>query len=485
MHFSSLPWIQHFRTLGNDFFSPVEASPLSAPYWVHINEQVANLLGTSARAINNTSNLNIFSGKEKLTPYGNIAMVYAGHQFGGYSPRLGDGRGLLIGQLLINDSILDLYLKGTGKTPYSRFGDGRAVLRSSIREYLVGEAMHALHIPTARALCIIGSDDSVIRETIETAAIVARIANTHIRFGHFEYFHYKQQFKQVKQLADHVIQQFLPEQRAHSNPYLALFNYAVAQTAMMIAKWQSVGFTHGVMNTDNMSIIGETIDYGPYGFLDDYEPGFISNHSDHYGRYAFDQQPSMGLWNLQALAESLSSLITTEELKTALAEYEPLLVKHYAELMRKKLGLYREHDDDQSICANLLQLMAKDKVDYTIFFRRLCDFQVNKINTPLAALFSQQKSWRQWQSQYTQRLALETQTDKQRQQLMKQTNPKYILRNYLVQRAIEQAQQDKDFSEIDRLMTLVQAPFEEHPEYEHYAVLPSVTNKHLPVSCSS
>ncbi len=275
-------------------------------------------------------NLSLLGGHAVLADQQPMAMVYAGHQFGGYSAQLGDGRGLLLGQLNSPEGILDVHLKGAGKTPYSRFGDGRAVLRSSIREYLVSETMHGLNIPTSRTLNITASNEPVMHETVETAAMVTRIAKTHIRFGHFEYFHYTDQLDSLKKLADHVIEQFLPEYHNDPQRYYHLLCYSVHKTALMIAQWQSVGFAHGVMNTDNMSIIGETLDYGPYGFLDDYEPGFICNHSDHTGRYAFDQQPSIGLWNLNALAHALSSLNDDAQIQTALSQYEPTLVENFA-----------------------------------------------------------------------------------------------------------------------------------------------------------
>lgn len=480
-----LPWSNNFLQLGNEFYSQVTATPLRNPYWVHINPAVTQQIGLSVAALRTDTNLAIFSGASPIKDIPTVAMVYAGHQFGGFSPQLGDGRGLLIGQLELADGALDLHLKGAGKTPYSRFGDGRAVLRSSIREYLAGEAMHHLGIPSSRALCITASQDPVARETIETAAMVTRTAHTHIRFGHFEYFHTQRQFDQVKQLADHVIAQFLPETMGQDNRYCELLRYTVKQTARMIAKWQSVGFAHGVMNTDNMSIIGETIDYGPYGFLDDYEPEFICNHSDDTGRYAFDQQPTIGLWNLNVLAHALSSLIEKDDLIKILSEYEPILVEHYSELMRAKLGLATQQKEDYSLCGKLLHLMEQDHVDYTLLFRRLCDFSVDGDNADIANLFQQQNKFNDWQQAYKNRLQQETDTESTRQTKMKQVNPKFILRNYLLQVAIEKAQNNDDFSEIDRLMMLIQSPFDEHPKYESYASPPPEWGKHLSISCSS
>ena len=315
--------------------------------------------------------------------------------------------------------------------------------------------------------------------------MVTRTAKAHIRFGHFEYFHYQQQFAEVKQLADHIIEQFLPESAHKDDCYQKMFSYCVQNTARTITQWQSVGFAHGVMNTDNMSIIGETLDYGPYGFLDDYEPGFICNHSDHQGRYAFDQQPSIGLWNLNALAHALSSLLDHDTLQATLAEYEPCLVEHYAALMRQKFGLEQAHDNDQQLCADILHLMAQDKVDYTLFFRHLSHFTNVNQPTHITHLFTQHDKCHQWLQRYHQRLSIEKRSDDQRHKAMLATNPKFILRNYLLQNAIDKAQQHKDYSEIDRLLQCIQAPYDEQAHNDELAQAPPSWGKHLPISCSS
>lgn len=489
----SYPFSQSFYRLGTQFYSELMATPLQQTYWIHYNDSLGDWLGIASNDETNQTLLAILSGKQAIKQgieqQPSLAMVYAGHQFGGYSPQLGDGRALLIAQIETPSGIVDLQLKGAGKTPYSRFGDGRAVLRSSIREYLAGEAMHHLGIPTTRALSLIGSEEPVLREKMETGAMVARVARSHIRFGHFEYFHYTDQHEQLKQLADYVIQHFLPEAACASNPYEQLLQFTVSQTAKMIARWQSIGFAHGVMNTDNMSIIGETLDYGPYGFLDDYDPRFICNHSDHTGRYAFEEQPSIGLWNLNALAHALSSLIDSQAIKTILKTYETTLVETYASLMRKKLGFTTEEKGDQSLCSSLLGMMAQEKVDYTILFRALCDFKLDDDNRYLDVFFSSTPSslekWKAWSVNYDQRLRQEDSNDSLRQKQMKQVNPKFIARNYLLQSAIDKAQNKQDHSEIETLFTLFQSPFDEHPEYEDYAKAPPAWGKHLPISCSS
>lgn len=500
MLFKALPFSKRFYELGEHFFSIVQATPLKNPFWLHINIEVMALLGINMDELNTQEGLHIFSGKKPLADQPSLAMVYSGHQFGGYNPRLGDGRAMLLAQINTKHGILDVQLKGAGPTPYSRGSDGRAVLRSSIREYLGSEAMHKLGVATTRALCLIGSEEPVIRETIESGATVTRVAKTHIRFGHFEYFHYTGQQQQVKQLADYVIEQFLPDAVQSDDKYDQLLLMSVSNTAQLIAKWQSIGFAHGVMNTDNMSIIGETLDYGPYGFLDDYEPGFICNHTDQTGRYAFDQQPSIGLWNLSALAHALSSLINKGSSRDILHQYEPILIDTYASLMRKKLGFITEKKDDHTLCSNLLSLMAQDKVDYTRLFRRLCEFTtldapafseeaakavlVNN-NPQIGELFTQQDKWKSWAFNYNQRLKAEHSSDTIRSKEMKKTNPKFIARNHLLQKAIEKAEKDKDNSAINTLFMLLQTPFDEHPEFDDLANPPKNHEKHLEISCSS
>ncbi len=500
MSFEKLSFSNQFYELGESFFSVVQATPLRDPFLLHINSNVMALLGIPMSDIESRRGLDIFSGKSSLADQPPLAMVYAGHQFGGYSPRLGDGRAMLLAQVNTDYGVLDIQLKGAGPTPYSRGADGRAVLRSSIREYLGSEAMHQLGVPSTRALCLIGSEEPVMREGIETGATVTRVAKTYIRFGHFEYFHYNGQHAEVKQLADYVIKQFLPHAINAVDKYNQLLLMTVTATAKLIAKWQSIGFAHGVMNTDNMSIIGETLDYGPYGFLDDYEPGFICNHTDQTGRYAFDQQPSIGLWNLSALAHALSSLISKDSTREILHQYEPILVDTYASLMRKKLGFITETKDDHKLCSGLLNLMAQDKVDYTVLFRRLCEFHtLDELslsddmkksalidnNSQISELFTQQDKWKTWAFDYKQRLKIENSSDIIRCDKMKKINPKFIARNYLLQKAIEKAETNKDKSDIDTLFMLLQTPFDEHPEFDDFARPPKASEKHLEISCSS
>ena len=489
-----------FSQLGDNFFTRVQPTGLPNPKLVSVNPEAVELLGLDSQQFPpNTETPGWFlqwsSGNHNLAGSDPLAMVYSGHQFGSYVPQLGDGRGLLLGEVEGPQGKWDLHLKGAGKTPYSRFGDGRAVLRSSIREYLCSEAMYGLGIASTRALSIVTSDEPVYRETVESATMLIRMSRSHIRFGSFEYFHHTQQPEAVKQLADHVIEQHLPELAGTQDQYLEMFRYTVHQTAKLIAQWQSVGFAHGVMNTDNMSIIGETMDYGPFGFLDAYNPKFICNHSDPQGRYAFDQQPMIGLWNCNALANALTSLLPVEQLTTVLEEYQPLFLAVLLELHRQKLGLLETHPSDQTLINELLNSMAENQVDHTIFFRNLSyfdtsGFDANNSNsdsdkTNLRDLFIDRETFDPWIEKYQQRLGLEQRSTVERKAAMLNSNPKYVLRNYMAEIAIRKAEDEQDYSEIDRMLKLLQSPFDEHPECEEYAKHPPAWSQTLSVSCSS
>lgn len=483
---SQLAIKQTFKNLNPALSSAVMPSPLHKPFLVSANPLAAELIGLDKDQLYTEQFVDVLSGRQLLANSQPIAMIYSGHQFGSYNPQLGDGRGLLLGDISTEQhGSWDLHLKGAGKTPYSRFGDGRAVLRSSIREYLGSEAMAGLGIATTRALAIIGSETPVQRESMEKAATLLRLAKSHIRFGHFEFFHYNNRPEIVKQLADHVISQHYPHWQNDDDRYYKFLEATVINTAEMIAQWQVAGFAHGVMNTDNMSILGDTFDYGPFGFLDDFNPGFICNHSDHQGRYAFNQQPSIGLWNLNALAHALSSLLNTDQIRQALLQYDGYLFKRFNALMQQKLGLKQTLADDHKLSADLLALLQNQRSDYHLFFRQLCSFDENQSQQPLRDQFLDRQAFDDWAKRYSDRLQAENSDQQQRQQAMKRVNPKYILRNYLAQQAIEAAEDRQDFSEIERLLLLLQSPFDEHPELEDYAKAPPEWGKHLAISCSS
>lgn len=496
----SLPLCNTFTTLGETFFSRVQATPFSStPKLLHFNNAAAILLDLQPQVANDPALVDIFTGKRALTNSDPIAMLYAGHQFGQFVPQLGDGRAIILGETINQlGQHWEIQLKGSGLTPYSRAGDGRAVLRSSIREYLCSEAIHALGIPSTRALCLIGSDDEVYREKIEFGAMLTRLAPTHIRFGSFEVFYYRGQFEALRCLADYVIKTHYPALDISGNPYATWLDAVIERTAKLVAQWQAVGFCHGVMNSDNMSILGLTLDYGPFGFMEAYEPGYICNHSDHNGRYAYDQQPAIAHFNLYCLAQAILPLLSEDADQAvatagaALEKYQQRFTEHYAGLMRSKLGLTQPGAEDQNLIQALLDLMAQDRVDYTILFRRLCNFKSCQFksdhptqNAPVRDLFIQRDKFDQWASQYRLRLQNESSMDTTRAQRMTQVNPKYILRNYMAEIAIRKAEDDGDYSEIQRLHQLLQSPFAESPEFEHYAGFPPDWAGRLAVSCSS
>ena len=477
-----------YARLPEAFYARLNPTPFdSPPYLVHANPAAAGLVDLDPGQFNRPEFAGLF-GCSMLAPgMDPLAMLYSGHQFGVYVPQLGDGRAILLGEVRNErGETWDLHLKGAGMTPFSRDGDGRAVLRSTIREYLCSEAMHSLGIPTTRALCLVGSDHKVYREQIETAATLVRMAPSHVRFGTFEIFYYRKQHEHLRVLADYVIEQYFPHLALHADRYPRFFAEVVERTAKLIAQWQAVGWAHGVMNTDNMSILGITLDYGPFGFMDDYDAGFICNHSDHNGRYAFNQQPYIGLWNLSCLAQALLPLVEKEALKAALDRYTSLFEDQYRSLMRAKLGLREERAEDDELVRDLLGLLQESRADYTIVFRELGTFRSDPgvSNDRLREHFLNRERFDEWAARYRDRLRSEQSRDEDRRRCMNQVNPKYVLRNYLAHTAIEKAQQ-KDFSEIGRLLTLLQDPYSDQPGMDAYAVSPPKWGKHLSVSCSS
>ncbi len=451
---------------------------------VSSNSDLARKLGIDTNYLDDPGIFSMFSGNsipEEIEP---ISVVYSGHQFGVWAGQLGDGRAMTLGEINVDDELWDLQLKGSGVTPYSRFADGRAVLRSSIREYLCSEAMHGLGINSTRALCLIDSMTPVYREGVERAAIICRVARSHIRFGSFEHFHYRGENTAVKELADYVIRRHFPNWALGQDSYLRLFEHAVFETAKTIANWQAVGFAHGVMNTDNMSILGDTIDYGPFGFIDTYDPNFICNRSDSHGRYAFKNQPSIGLWNLNALANSFTSLLESELLINILKQYETVFQDHYYRLMAKKMGLEQFENKDMKFTDDALSMLTTNAVDYTVFFRLLCDYKPETKNLMIRKLFREPKSFDHWSEIYNNRLKKQSLSCTKRKSGMLKTNPKYILRNYIAQEAVD-ASENKDYGLVNDLLNVFQKPFDEHLKMERYAGLPPSWASSIAVSCSS
>ena len=481
-----LTFDNRFARLGDAFSTHVLPDPIDNPRLVVASDAAMALLDLDPALAETPVFAELFGGHKLWAEAEPRAMVYSGHQFGSYNPQLGDGRGLLLGEVYnAVGEHWDLHLKGAGQTPYSRMGDGRAVLRSSIREFLASEALHALGIPSSRALCVIGSDTPVWREKQERAAMVLRMAPSHIRFGHFEYFYYTKKPEQQKQLGEHVLAMHFPECLEQPEPYLAMFREIVERNAELIAKWQAYGFCHGVMNTDNMSILGITFDFGPFAFLDDFDAHFICNHSDDQGRYSFSNQVPIGQWNLSALAQALTPFISVEALRETLGLFLPPYQAQYLDLMRRRLGLTTAEDEDQKLLEQLLQLMQGSSVDYTLFFRRLGDESAELAVARLQDDFVDIKGFDAWAERYKARVAREPQEPQaQRRARMHGVNPLYILRNYLAQKAIDAAESG-DYSEVRRLHSVLSQPFEEQPGMQAYAERPPEWGKHLEISCSS
>ncbi len=484
-----------YLRLPEAFFERVTPTPLPAPELVAFNPAALGLLDLPLEVVEAPAFVEAFAGNRPLPGAEPVAMCYAGHQFGHYVPRLGDGRAILLGEATNRrGDRWEVQLKGAGRTPFSRDGDGRAVLRSTIREYLCSEAMHGLGIPTTRAMCIVGGREEVYREQIETAAVLTRLAPTHVRFGTFEYFYHAGDYRALWELANWLLAHHFQQVAGYRNPYHELLREIVVSTARLIARWQLVGFAHGVMNTDNLSVLGLTLDYGPFGFLDRYQPDFICNHSDYQGRYAFDQQPRIALWNLSCLAQAMLPLLHPEDgeaaaalANEALAEFESAFMATYVRGAREKLGLMREDRGDPRLFAGLLRLLAEQQVDYTRFFRALGRFS-SRDEAPerseAAAEFADPAAFAVWAASYRERLRAENSDDALRRRAMDQVNPKYILRNYLAEQAIESAR-GGDFREIERLRALLARPFDEQPEREDYAARPPAWAGRIEVSCSS
>ena len=484
-------WRNRFHALGADFHTPLDPQPLPDAHWVARNDACADLLGlpTDWHTRPELNALAVFSGNALWPGMQPLASVYSGHQFGVWAGQLGDGRALLLGEVDTPNGPQELQLKGAGLTPYSRMGDGRAVLRSSIREFLCSEAMHGLGIPTTRALCITGSPMPVLRETLETAAVVTRVAPSFIRFGHFEHFSQQASPTNLKRLADFVIEHHYPQCRDAPQPYVALLEQVARRTADLMAQWQAVGFCHGVMNTDNMSILGLTIDYGPFGFLDGYDPTHICNHTDRQGRYAFASQPNIGFWNLHALAQGLMPLIGNDNSDAALEvleAYKRVFTDAMRRHLRSKCGFTTAQIDDARLIDDLLRQMAHENTDHTVLFRRLSRFSTAEgaDNSAVMSLFTDTTFTANWSTAYAERLRAEHSDDTLRAAEMNRVNPAVVLRNHLAESAIRLAQTG-DFSEVQRLLKVLAHPFDERLDGSADADFPPDWAHHIEVSCSS
>lgn len=493
MTLDSLHFDNAWSRLPEDFFTAVTPTPWRGTRLLDISPLGAAQLGLDAESIGRDRLEALMAGRELLPGMTPIAQKYTGHQFGSYNPALGDGRGLLLGEAMSPNGPMDLHLKGAGQTPYSRFGDGRAVLRSSIREYLAGEAMSGLGIPTTTALSVAVNEERVMRERVEPGATLLRLASSHARFGHFEWLYQRRKVEDMNTLAWHLIHRHRPELAECEEPFEALFADVVERTATLIAAWQAYGFVHAVMNTDNMSILGLTLDYGPFAFMERFQPSWTPNHTDAGGRYAFDQQPGVALWNLTVLAQSLTPLIDVERLREILDGFEPLLQQAYAERMRARLGLTSMGEGDASPDASLvsvwLSLLARHEADFHNTFRALGDYRGGQEGRKRLAvaleITPEDEALGAWLDSYDQRLERETRTASERQQAMHAVNPRYVLRTHLAQRIIEAAEAG-DNAPLKRFRERLAAPFDVHDDGdEDWFTPPPPSAPPVCLSCSS
>ena len=465
-----------YLKLDDECYDKVAPSPLRNPHLIHANKDVANALNIDEDELYTDDFVKLLNGEYKPEGTDTFAMCYAGHQFGHFVPRLGDGRAINIGTM----GKYHLQLKGAGETEYSRGGDGRAVLRSSIREYLMSEAMQGLKIPSTLCLGIIGSDHDIRRESVEKGAIVCRVSPTWVRFGTFEYYASQGKFKELEALANYVIDENFPHINGKNDRFTLLFNEVMVITARLMAQWMSVGFNHGVMNTDNMSIAGLTIDYGPYAFLDDFVHDNVCNHTDVNGRYSYANQPAVAKWNLEKLMMALSPLTTVEKMEKILSIYDKVYMRYLHYYVCKKLGLEGTVEGDPELIDDMYDMLEKLHVDYTLFLRTLSHYEGDRTALLTTGLYHEPMN--AWLDRYDERIQYIDKDVRKKQMLS--ANPKYVLKNYMLQEAIDAASEG-DFSVVDNLFTIAQMPFDEHPEFERWAEATPEAFKNQRLSCSS
>ena len=458
------------------FYVPWKAAPVAQPRLVKLNRELAEELGLAADALDSEEGARIFAGNEIPQGAVPLAQVYAGHQFGGFAPQLGDGRALLLGEVIDRKGRRrDIQLKGSGPTPFSRAGDGRAALGPVLREYLIGEAMHALGIPTTRALAAVLTGEPVFREEgALPGAVLTRVAASHIRVGTFAFFAARGEQAKVRRLADYVIDRHYRDLQDHANPYLALLERVSDRQAALVASWMHVGFIHGVMNTDNMAICGETIDYGPCAFMDHYDPATVFSSIDTQGRYAYANQPRIAQWNLARFAETLLHLIDADG-KRAIARATEVIngfpeqyERHWLKGMRAKLGLVTEDEADLNLATEFLTAMEGKKVDYTLAFRYLADAALGQ-EEPTRALFADPSAYDIWSSRWRARLSREAVTPSERAQAMRRANPTFIPRNHRVEEALSATVERSDYAPFATLLNILSRPYDAQPEFAAFA----------------
>ena len=458
--------------MGAEFYSALPANPPADLALIIDNHELREQIGLTDEDLNNIQS---YCLNPNANDFDTFAMVYAGHQFGQFVNQLGDGRGIFLGQ---TNHDYDLHLKGAGKTPYSRFGDGRAVLRSSIREYIASEVMNNLNIPSTRAVALFISEEKVLRDYYESSAVLLRSSQSHIRFGHFEFFHYRNESKQVKKLADYAIENYSLFNESAEEPYVNFFQTIVQKTAQMISKWQGVGFCHGVMNTDNFSILGETFDYGPYAFMESLNPEFICNTSDYEGRYRYSNQPYIGLWNCSALGEALKTLIPEAKIEEILKTYEQEFSSNLRKIYLDKLGLTEHQPGDDELIQDYLSLINNENLDYTQSFRSLVKI-LQEENVIKSA-----GSLEKWKKRFLKRHEFEKLDLKDRLDMMKSINPHITPKNFQIQKVID-AVEKGNYEALHSFCDAFKNPFEENSKTQVFDEVPDENEANIRTSCSS
>jgi uncharacterized protein YdiU (UPF0061 family) len=486
------PFDNSYATLPANFFARVAPTPVAAPKLIKLNRPLAAQLGIDADWLESPEGVEVLAGTRVPDGADPLAMAYAGHQFGHFTAQLGDGRAILLGEVVDRDGIRrDIQLKGSGPTPFSRRGDGRAALGPVIREYIVSEAMFALGIPTTRSLAAVITGERVQRETMLPGAVLTRIAASHIRVGTFQFFAAREDIVALKHLADHVIARHYPDAAQAEHPYRALLDGVIAKQAALVARWLLVGFIHGVMNTDNSSVSGETIDFGPCAFMDDYDPATVFSSIDEQGRYAYANQPRITLWNLTRFAETLLPLIDADQnaaieiAKASLAEFSEIFDAAYQAGLRQKLGLFTAQPDDAVLAQDLLAAMAANQADFTLTFRGLGAAALDPASDSVVrAQFTDPAAYDAWAVQWRARLALEPQDAAARHKAMQAVNPAFIPRNHRVE-AVIQAALTGDYAPFEELLAVLAKPFEDQPEHAGYADPPLLHQRVLQTFCGT
>jgi len=479
--------------LGSKFYASVKPTPVEMPRIVKLNYSLARDLGLNFAEIDQLIIAEIFSGNQILPGAEPLAMVYAGHQFGNFVPQLGDGRAILLGEVIDNFNCRrDIQLKGAGLTPFSRQGDGRAALGPVLREYIISEAMYALGIPTTRSLGVVTTGEPVYREKVLPGAILTRVASSHVRVGTFQYFALQRDETALKKLADYVIDRNYPHIKKVKNPYLKLLEEVMDRHAKLVSQWMQVGFIHGVMNTDNMSISGETIDYGPCAFMDTFDQTKVFSSIDHMGRYAYVNQPSILHWNLIRFAETILTLIDKVPdhavglVNEVIENYPKLFKDYWLSGMRRKLGLFTSESKDEDLIKSFLNTMEESEADFTMTFRRLCDAaRVSEMEGSLRDLFKDTKSYEKWSLKWRSRMARESKNPEEHFKLMRQTNPAIIPRNHRVEQALESAVNEGDYGPFEKLLELLYSPYEEQISQPEYMLPPKPAECVLQTFCGT